>query len=168
MKRPIKQIIAIAISAFVITSCKTIQVGKFTSVENVINLKQNATFEEVEKTLGSKPYNVLSSQIEGYTIYNYKYKLIERKINPSLVNKIGNEVAGKEVYNGKEQTLFLFFKGGKLESFLTTDGRKDSPKLVMLNNTIYSMTKDRDKYILIPTSTEESSSGTSPLSRRKK
>jgi hypothetical protein len=117
--------------------------------------------------LGSKPYNILSNQVEGYTIYTYKYKLVERKINPALVNTKGEETNGKEVYNGKEQTLFLFFKGNRLESFITSEGRKDSPSLVLLNNTLYAITKDKDKYIIVPTKIEDAKESANPFGKLK-
>ena len=155
MKKTIIILGAIIISALSFTSCKTVQAAKFTSVENLYQLKLNSSFEEVNSLLGSKPYNILSNQIEGYTIFTYKYKFVERKVNPSLINSRGGETTGTEVYNGKEQTVFLFFKANKLESFVTTDGRKDSPVLIMLNNTLYSITKDKDKYISVPTTVED-------------
>lgn len=156
------------ISAFIITSCKTVQVAKFTSVENLYQLKLNSTIEEVISLLGSKPYNILSNQIDGYTIFTYKYKLVERQVAPALVNSKGGETTGTEVYSGKEQIVFLFFKAGKLESFVTTDGRKDSPALIMLNNTLYSITKEKDKYIILPTTVEEQKESFSPFGKKKK
>ena len=144
-----------------LSSCKTIQVAKFASVEEVMELKINSSLEEVISKLGSKPYNIYSNQKNGYTIYTYKYKLVEREVNPKLVNRKGGETTGTEVYNKEEHTLFLLFKDGKLESFVTADGRKDSNPLIMLNNTMYTISMDKGKYTIIPTSTEESKSAPS-------
>ncbi len=147
---------AIMISALFFTSCTTtVQVAKFTSVENLYQLKLNSSLEEVISLLGSKPYNILSNQIDGYTIFTYKYKLVERNVNPEEIDSKGGETTGTEVYNGKEQTVFLFFKANKLESFVTTNGKKNSPALIMLNNTLYTITKNKDKYIIVPTTSEE-------------
>jgi hypothetical protein len=110
---------------------------------------------EVIASLGSKPYNVYSNQKDGYTIYLYKYKLIERKADPLTVNEIGGETTGKEVYSPKEQNLFLLFKDGKLESYVTSSGRKDSNPLVMFNNTLYTISSDKGKYIIVPKSLDE-------------
>jgi len=149
---------AILFVSVFLSSCKTVQVAKFASVENVMELKINSTLEEVFSKLGSKPYNIYSNQKEGYTIYTYKYKVVERKENPKWINRLGGETTGKEVYNSKEHTLFLLFKDGKLESLVTTDGRKDSNALIVLNNTLYTISMDKGKYILVPTSSEEPSS----------
>jgi hypothetical protein len=145
-----------------LSSCKTVQAPKFASVENVIQLKQNQSLSEVITALGSKPYDVLSAQFDGYTIYSYKYKLVERTESPEKLNKLGGENSGQVVYNGKEKTLFLFFKNDKLESYITTDGRKDSPALIMLNNTIYTITRDKEKYSIIPTSGEGAKESSMP------
>lgn len=159
-----------ATTAALLTGCKTVQTAKFASVETVMDLKVNSTLPEVISLLGSKPYNVYSNQVDGYTIYAYKYKLVERKVNPKLVNSRGGEVTGTEVYSGKEHDLYLFFKDGKLESYITNDGRKDSPSLIMLNNTLYAVTRERDKFIITPTSTsgEQSSLPSLPLLGKKK
>jgi hypothetical protein len=158
---------AMMATGLIFTSCKSVQVAKFTSVENVFQLKLGSSIDDVMTVLGSKPYNILSNQVEGYTIYTYKYKLVERKINPALVNTKGEETNGKEVYNGKEQTLFLFFKGNRLESFITSEGRKDSPSLVLLNNTLYAITKDKDKYIIVPTKIEDAKESANPFGKLK-
>ena len=168
MKKTIKIYAGIVMIALLFTACKTAQVAKFNSVENLYQLKFNSSLEEVISLLGSKPYNVLSNQIDGYTIYTYKYKLVERKVNLKTINLKGNEATGKEVYNGKENTVFMFFKANKLESFVTTEGRKDSPALIILNNTLYTITKDKEKYIIIPSTTAEPKEGTSPLDFLKK
>jgi len=142
MKRDVYFILSALIVSMALVSCKTVQVAKFASVENVMDIKLKSSLAEVISKLGSKPYNVYSNQVGGYVIYTYKYKLVERKVNPSLVNSRGGETTGTEYYNGKEHNLFLIFKNDQLEAFLTTEGRKDSPGLVMLNNTLYTISKD--------------------------
>ena len=136
----------------VAVGCKSsyIQTPKFAAVTSIYDLKLNSSLSDVITILGSKPYNVYSSQIDGYTIYTYKYKLVERRILFNQNNKVGHETDGKEVYNGKAHDLYLIFKDNKLESFVTSEGRDDSPALVMMNNTLYTITKDKQKYILVP------------------
>ncbi|MBN9293868.1 MAG: hypothetical protein J0G96_07810 [Flavobacteriia bacterium] len=147
------------------TSCKTTQVAKFASVEDVISLKPGITFNEAVSLLGSKPYNILSNQLDGYTIYAYQYKVIERQISSDISNRKGGETTGTEVYNKREQTAFLFFKNDKLESLITSQGRKDSYNLALLNNTLYVITKEKDKYVITPAN---ESTGTSFWGSRKK
>jgi hypothetical protein len=160
---------AIFFVSIFLTGCKSIEVAKFASVENVMELKINSSLDEIIARLGSKPYNIYSNQKEGYTIYTYKYKLVERRVNPNLINRKGGETTGTEVYNGKEHTLFLMLKDGKLESFVTTDGRKDSNPLIMLNNTLYTISVDKGKNIIVPAAAEETNSAPAlPLGKKKK
>jgi hypothetical protein len=168
MKKTMTMFGAIMIIALLFTSCSTVQVAKFTSVENIYRLKLGSSLESVVDVLGFKPYNILGNQVDGYAIYTYKYKLVERKVNPNFTNDKGEETTGREVYNGKEQTLFLFFKSDKLEAFVTTEGRKDSPSLIMFNNTIYAITMDKDKYIFSPSTSLESKENISPFNKKKK
>ena len=79
------------------TGCVTIQTPKFASVESVMELKMNATLPEVISTLGSKPYNIYYSQKDGYTVYTYKYKVLERKVDPDLINFRGGGKKGAGV-----------------------------------------------------------------------
>ena len=171
-KFTLKSALLIGITIVTLTSCKTtIQVAKFTSVEKLYDLKLNWKLGDVISYLGSKPYNILSNQIDGYTIYTYKYKLIERIVNSDIINKHGGETEGNEVYNAKEQTVYLFFKQDKLEAFVTSDGRKNSAAMIMLNNTLYTISKDHEKYIIVPTTFEEpksDDSGSSILKKKKK
>lgn len=168
--RKLTQLIgAVLFASIILSSCKTVQVSKFASVENVMELKVNSTIEEVISKLGSKPNNIYSNQKDGYTIYTYKYKLVERKVNPELMNSKGGEITGTEVYNGKEHSLFLLFKEGKLEAFVTTDGRKDSEPLIMLNNTLYTISSDKGKYIIVPTIKDtENDENPLPFAKKKK
>lgn len=159
---------AVLFASIILSSCETVQVAKFASVENVMELKIDNSLEEVISTLGSKPYNIYANQKEGYTIYTYKYKLVERKVSPKLVNSRGGETTGTEVYNGKEHTLFLLFKDRKLESFVTTDGRNDSNPLIMFNNTLYTISKEKGEYIIVPTTTKEESKPSLPFGVGKK
>jgi len=156
------------ILAIILPSCKTVQVPKFTSIDNVLTLTINSTIQDVENKLGCKPYNIYSNQKDGYTIYVYKYKVLERNVNPKIVNKIGGETVGNDVYNGKENNLYLYFTGGKLESLITTDGRKDSNVLLLLNNTLSAISQDKGKYILVPTNLDDSKSNSTISFRKKK
>ncbi len=72
-------IIICLLSVSLISSCVSYnRAAKFISIENIIELKLNSTLQEVNEALGIEPYNILSSEINGYTIYEYRYKLVER------------------------------------------------------------------------------------------
>ena len=135
-------------AALLVASCKLVQVPKFTTSDNLLKIELNSSLEDVVQTLGCNPYNMLSSQVDGYTIYQYKYKMVERKVSPKMINQRGGEIIGTDVYNPRQQDLLLFFKEGKLETFITTEGKKNSRADIKLANTIYVITRDRDSYTL--------------------
>lgn len=155
MKKSILILSAVVIAAM-FTSCNvTSQYAKFTSTDRLYQVQAGNSYETVVSTLGCEPYNLLSKQADGYDIYVYKYKIVERKFDANLINERGSETAGTEVYRGKEETAFLIFKNNKLESIVTGEGRKDAPQLVMMNNTLYTISKDaKGEYIILPTTTQ--------------
>jgi hypothetical protein len=69
-------------------------------------------------------------------------------VSPKMINQRGGEIIGTDVYNPRQQDLLLFFKEGKLETFITTEGKKNSRADIKLANTIYVITRDRDSYTL--------------------
>ena len=129
------------------TGCKVTQIPKFTSSDNLLKLEMNSSIDDAIKVLGCNPYNILSSQIDGHTIYLYKYKRAERTLPTKSVNLVGQgEIMGIPKYNGKMQDLLLFYKDGKLVSFITTKGKKDSHTSIKLSNTIYLVSKHKGEY----------------------
>ena len=93
-------------------------------------------------------------------------KMVERKVNPKMINAIGGEIIGTEVYNPRQQDLLLFFKGGQLETFITTEGKNNSRSDIKLANTIYVITRDRDSYTLeVKESKTESKTGSGFLKK---
>ena len=141
--------IAIAISFSV---CFSVAYPKFTSSERLCNLKTGQKYDKVVTELGCQPYDLLSKQDDGFDIYMYKYKVLVRKINAKKVNNVGRETDGKEVYTGRVETAFLIFNKGKLETVVTANGRTDAPRLIMLNNTMYQIAKDKKgQYTIVPT-----------------
>lgn len=155
MKKSILFLSAIIIAAM-FSSCQTgSQFAKFTSSDRLYQAKIGNSYETVVSTLGCEPYNLLSKQADGYDIYVYKYKLVERKFDAKMINERGSENAGVEVYKAKEETAYLVFKDNKLESIVTGEGRKDAPQLIMLNNTLYAVSKNANgEYVIIPTTTQ--------------
>lgn len=130
-------------------------IPKFVSVEKIFELAPGVSYESAVATLGQKPYNVLSSQANGYTVYKYYYRFVEREINEKKASQIGNENDGDEMYRSSTQALYLFFKGGKLEAFITTEGLSEGINMIMINNAFFKVTKESGEYILLPATQEE-------------
>jgi len=150
-------ILGVAIIATMFSGCTTVnKYAKFTSTDRLYKVETGSSYETVVSTLGCEPYNLLCKQADGYDIYVYKYKIVERWENPKYINDRGCETEGDEVYNGKEETAYLIFKDKKLESIVTGAGRKNAPQVVVLNNTIYKISRDsKGEYIILPTDVQE-------------
>lgn len=146
-----------AIIAVMVSGCHvTSQYAKFTSTDKLYQVETGSSYETVVSTLGCEPYNLLCKQADGYDIYVYKYKIVERWADPKYINERGSESCGDEIYKGKEETAFLIFKDNKLESILTGEGRRNASQVVLLNNTLYTISRDsKGEYVLIPTSLQE-------------
>jgi len=167
-------LISVVVMAFCFSSCSTsVQVAKFTSVDKLYQLPMESTYEATTQILGCDPYNLLTKQADGYSIYVYKYKIVERKIkDASVLNDRGAEATGTDVYNPNMAEALLIFKDNKLKSIITDEGRKSSHSLVMFDNTLFEISKNRDgKYIIIPVSADvpKDAAGLSlPFGKKKK
>ena len=127
----------------------------YTTVDKVCKLQLGSSISDVNTLLGVSPHNVLSGQVDGYTIFVYKYKISMRYVNPIKANLPGEEKTGVEVYDPGEYSAYLFFKENKLSSFLTTEGKEDGGLLVMLDNSLFTFSNERGKYVLTPTVEKE-------------
>lgn len=163
MKKNLLLIVGLTLmSAVMISSCSTgekveepkdayVKDIKFTSVDKLLLIQPGNTYDVVVQTLGCEPYNLLSNQKDGYAIYVYKYKLLQREIkaeDAEVLNQRGGETAGIEVYNPKIEDAYLVFKNNVLESIMTTQGRQESAQFVLMNNTLYKITKENGSYVI--------------------
>ena len=166
---------------------------RFTSSGRLYQLRIGDSYETVVSTLGCDPYNLLSKQADGYDIYVFKYKIVERKSDTDDIDQHESENAGSEaykgkeefdaddtnqresektgsdIYRGKEENVFLVFQNNKLYSVITDEGRKDAPTLVMTHNTLYTFTKNANgEYIMIPTTPTDKEEPKSFQSKKRK
>lgn len=150
--------VIIAMLAIVVSSCSVsdsfsnskVQAPKFTSVDRLLQVQPGMTYESVVQLLGCEPYNLLSNQLDGYSVYVYKYKLVDRELeveNQNTLNQRGTETAGMDVYVNKLEEVVLFFKDKKLELLVTNQGKAESAQMIMLGNTLYSMTQNRGQFV---------------------
>ncbi len=125
---------------------------KYTSIDKLCQVQPGNSYDVVVQTLGCEPYNLLSNQKDGYAIYLYKYKLVERDVKADIaddmLNQRGGETSGIEVYNPKIEDAYLVFKDNKLESIVTSYGQDKAMPFILLNNTLYKITKDSDTYTI--------------------
>lgn len=112
--------ISVVLLVSLLASC-IVHAPKYTSVEEVLQLKTGMTKEEVTKTLGIPPYD-LKSVSDTETVYIYKYRTTDRNTVPFLMNKT-NGVKSK----GKWVDLFVYYnKDGKLKSVISCSNREET------------------------------------------
>ena len=127
------------------------QYAKFTSSDRLYQIRPGDSYETVVATLGSEPYNVLSKQANGFDVYVYRYKIVERECQPESINQRGGESQGIEVYNGREEKVYLIFENNKLQSLITEEGMKSGNNILIVNNTLYAITRNVDgEYVIKP------------------
>ena len=148
MKKTIFSICLAVIVAFAISSCSststavhTEQFPKYVPIDKLLSVELGSTYEDVVKYFGCAPLDLVSRQKDGYSIYQYKYRIFYRDLEPRLFDQKGNETAGPESYYGELKDVFLFFKGGKLMDIQTENGFRFSVDWVMINNTLYNISK---------------------------
>jgi len=123
----------------------------YTSVKKLCRVKYGQDLDTVIQILETTPYDVLSSQSDGYSIYLFKYQQDKRSTPDAVVSPSGEHVANhenREVYNSKLDDAILFFKDGKFDSLITEKGQKESSSWILLSNTMRQITNDKEKYIL--------------------
>ena len=139
----------ILISIF-ISSCTSrnfVVAPTFTSVDKITLLEPGQNLNEVNGKLSVEPYDIVSGG-DIFLCY-YNYRLLERKIPIANSNKNRsiNDVDSLSLSSELSQTkgikfytewkkLFVFFKDGKLVSFITSDGLNDANYLMLVNGSI--------------------------------
>ena len=103
--------------------------------------------------LNVEPYDIVSGG-DIFLCY-YNYRLLERKIpiansnkNRSIndldsqsLNSELSQITGAKFYT-EWKKLYVFFKDGKLASFITSDGLKDANYLMLVNGSIKLLSDD--------------------------
>ena len=152
MKKQLFLASLVVITALFLSSCKTtVPMPRYVPLDKVLTLQMGSTFEEVVQYFGGTPngmpYDIISRQKDGYSIYVYKYRTYFREVFPENYDRKGNEWTGELVYYGEPKNLYLFFnKEGKLMDIQTDEGLAYSADWLMINNTLYNVGKSGKGY----------------------
>lgn len=135
-----------------LSSCLTIM-PKYTTVEQILELKEGMTPAEVQQRLGILPYDVFHNQFGNTAIHHYKYKYLERKVGASLLNKREGLTSGPERFT-KSSELYVHFDEDKLSFLVTEEGKGNSKRLILFENTIKVMNENETDFINPPASSK--------------
>jgi hypothetical protein len=142
----------LATSLIFIAGCSRYVAPPFTSVDKVVKVKTGMSMAEVSSTLGIEPYDAYFSQDDGFFVVTYNYRLKDRRmtiISPfpgEREKKVRSEEAqltGEIWYQRSYQTIYVFFKDGKMKSLITDNGRADGEFLLITNNNISFINKNQ-------------------------
>ena len=121
-------------------------IPKFVTMNEVTNLSIGMSYTEVKNIMGT-PYNILSAQMDGYALYQYKYKQIYVELPTTKRNDVGIEKgANKLKYTSDIYDLnLLFSKENRLE-FIYSNSNQIAEGLMREANFYYVLKKDKEKF----------------------
>jgi hypothetical protein len=122
----------ISLFCIMLSACSVVMHPQFTNIQSILSVNRGETLSQVVDKIGFIPYDVYTQQTTGYKIVTYKYKIIERQIDPKKKDNIGSESNGSTKYLSKLHTaLFTFDANDKLISYITESGRDDAKSLLI-------------------------------------
>lgn len=110
----------------VLSSCSQIIVPYHTTVDKITSVKPGMSKQNVVATLGIDPYEIYHGIEAGCEIHHFKYKHKEKYFG--TLNSFGN-VGGVDRYV-KPSNLYVYYRDGKMESFVTDNGKDLSPGIL--------------------------------------
>lgn len=128
-------------------SCSRYMVPPFTDVSKITQLKTGMKVKQVADILGIEPYDVYYQQETGAQILSFNYRLKNRimyvynTVNIMEVKRQtsdeNSQKAGEIYYDKHYRTLYTMFDNkGDMTSYITTGGKEDEGKLIVLGNTL--------------------------------
>ena len=138
----------VAMFGLLVSSCSTPKElhAKFVGVERVMTVPMGSSYEEVVRYFGSSPYEMMSRQLDGYQVFVWKYRVVNREVTAKEYDSKGGESNGNEKYVGELKNVYALFKNDRLMDLITVDGSVATPELLLITNTIYQVTKDAKGY----------------------
>jgi hypothetical protein len=116
----------------------------FTNVEKIISLNKGETISEVNSKLGINPYNVLHLSEDGSMVLIYHYRTQQRKLESknfiqpeerqAYLESDEYQNGGKLVYRLDVEKVCVFFRNGRMVSYITTDGFNSSEFQLYFNH----------------------------------
>jgi len=176
MKKNLFLASVVVVMALFFSSCKTtVPMPRYVPLNKVLTLPLGSTFEEVVQYFGGgengMPYDIISRQKDGYSIYVYQYRTYYREVIPENYDRKGSEWNGELVYYGEPKNLYLFFnKEGKLMDIQTEEGLAYGADWLMINNTLYNVGRSGKGYNPenTPLPQKEARSTDKPANKKKK
>lgn len=147
--------ILFAVIAATLFSCSGYVIApSYTNVEKITSLKPGMTLEQVNQTLGNKPYDFYYGEDEGTTVVTYRYRRLNRrkKIDAAefftWIHTPVSQTDGETWYDDKGiAEIKVRFMEGKFVSLISNEGMKYSYSTVLTDNDIRFIDDNEVSYI---------------------
>ncbi len=131
-----------------------VKLVSFINVDDLTDLNPGMTKQEVFTKLGKKPFDIISNQADGYSIYLYKYRKVHTILNDQNENTLG--ASGPKEYGTKIQDAFVVFnKENKLELVVSKDEMSRSESIHKFHGVLYNLTVNGGKLFIKPIITKD-------------
>lgn len=122
------------------TSCATWVAPSYTSVDKMLRVEKGMTPEQVDETLGVKPYNMLHRN-DSTALFEYHYRIKDRDINNisdpnEFMHTEESQKVGEPWYTNPSK-FYVLFEQDRFATLITETGLKNSDYLLLRNNNLF-------------------------------
>jgi hypothetical protein len=144
-----KHLIIITIILF--SACSRWIAPPYTNVDKLSEVQIGMNLASVNDVLGIEPYDIYFKGDNSFiVIYNYRVKDRNMTLSGNAGNSVHSEfsqTAGSEWY-GESYFSYIYFQDGFIKSIVTDRGKIKSEDILVKNNNIYLIQKDRLGYYM--------------------
>jgi hypothetical protein len=120
-------------------SCSRWIAPPYTSVDKMLRLEKGMNPNQVNETLGIKPYNILHRN-DSTAVLEFHYRLKDRDLNnitnyADFIHQEKSQVGGKNWFT-KPSKFYLLYEGNTLSTLITENGLENSDYLLLKNNNL--------------------------------
>lgn len=124
---------------------------EFTNVSKISQLRAGMSTDEINKTLGTQPYDIYHIQQDGSSVIVYNYRIKERRMTVptdpvqrerTIRNDEKSQTEGEPWYQEDHNRVFVLMKDNKMKSLITDNGYENSQYLLLQHNTIQLISKN--------------------------
>lgn len=126
-----------------------VKIVTFVNADDLTDLTPGMTRQEVYSKLGKKPYDLISTQADGYSIVLYKYRKVHTILNDQNENQIGSN--GPKEYGTKIQDAYVVFnKENRLELVASKEALEESQNVHKFHGKLYGLIVNGGKLSIKP------------------
>jgi len=141
-----KHILRIIVIIVLLNGCSRWIAPPYTNVDKLANVKVGMTLQQVYDELGIEAYDVYFKDDNSFiAVYNYRVKDRIMNVSGDFNNTIHS---GRAQFNGNDwygdnYFCYIYFQDKKVKSLITDRGKQKSEDILVMNNNIYLIQRDR-------------------------